>query len=284
MKLLAGLFGRKTRPNTNDEFDFNLSEQADAMTRSVDALKVENVDKVPAPAAMSTPNSAAAAADRAAKADELAQEISQTAVAAAAETAEASVNIWDMDVDAQQEEKGDVTIIPTSPENNRAKARGRRNRTRLIGFDKSDGDVVDLFDETPQAAASATVQFPVAWLLVVEGPGRGHSFPLVAGMSQIGRGEDQSVRLDFGDNAISRQNHAAIVYDPENRKFMLGHGGKANIVRLNDQPVISNEDLSDGDRIKIGDTLIQLKTMCGEDFDWSDTAGDDEEREDVAIA
>ena len=120
--------------------------------------------------------------------------------------ADASVNIWDMEEGA--EEAKEEAAAP-----NRASARARRNRTRLIGFDKSDGDVVDLFEDAPKAAATGSdrVQFPVGWVLVMAGPGRGHCFPLVAGMSQIGRGDDQAVSLDFGDSAVSRNNHAAIV-------------------------------------------------------------------------
>ena len=208
-----------------------------------------------------------------------------------------SVNIWDMDDSDDSTEdvaaapapkpapapkRQDATLPPGSVPG-RASSRARRNRTRLIGFDKSDGEVVDLFQEAPAAPRSDAVRFPVGWVLVVDGPGRGHCFALTAGMAQIGRGEDQSIQLDFGDNAISRNNHAAIVYDSESRQFLLGHGGKSNIVRLNGKPVISNEDLKDGDLIKIGDTTLKIKTLCGSDFDWSD-AGGDEEREDVAIA
>ena len=190
----------------------------------------------------------------------------------------ASVNIWDLEDNAQ------ATPDAPAPSPERAAARGRRNRTRLIGFDTSEGEVVDLFDDAPKAPTSTErVQFPVGWLLVVDGPGRGHCFALVTGMSQIGRGEDQAVPLDFGDMSISRNNHAAVVFDGASRTFTLGHGGKTNIVRLNDQPVISNESLSDGDRIKIGETTLQLKTLCGDEFDWSSN-DDGEEREDVAIA
>ena len=172
----------------------------------------------------------------------------------------------------------------------RAAARPRRTKTRLIGFDTSQGDVVDLFNEadtpeTPEVEepVAATMLFPVGLALVTEGPGRGHWFPLNSGMSSIGRGADQAVRLDFGDTTISRSSHAAIVYDAEDRSFLLGHGGKSNIVRLNGKPVISNETLKDGDEIKIGETLLRLKTLCGPDFDWSDTEAD-EENDDVAIA
>ncbi|WP_299722485.1 FHA domain-containing protein [uncultured Tateyamaria sp.] len=269
MKIFSGLFGRKAKASVADEVEYDLSVMREGPNR-VDMLKVDEVDSVPEPAPLEEQSESEAVADV------------ESEVETPQEAAPAVVNIWELDDDEE-----DAAIAPAAPvaaAPDRTTSRERRNRTRLIGFDTSRGDVVDLFEDTPQAAASTgTVQFPVGWLLVVQGPGRGHAIPLVAGMSQIGRGEDQAVRLDFGDNTISRTNHAAIVYDSETRKFILGHGGKANIVRLNNQPVISNEDLSDGDQIKIGETLIQLKALCGESFDWSDDDGN-KEREDVAIA
>ena len=207
---------------------------------------------------------------------------------APAETAPA-VNIWDM------EDNGTSTELPATPPvaptaapvaasaaAARSPARSRRTKTRLIGFEKSDGDVVDLFNDAPKAAPAKSVRFPVGWIVVTEGPGRGESFPLLAGMSQIGRGEDQAIQLDFGDNSISRSNHAAIVYDPDSKEFLLGHGGKSNIVRLNDKPLISNESLSSGDIIRIGETVLRFVALCGKSFNWTDGAtGEDE---DVAIA
>ena len=124
----------------------------------------------------------------------------------------------------------------------------------------------------------------MGWVVVTDGPGRGESFTLVAGMSQIGRGEDQAIQLDFGDNAISRTNHAAIVYDAENHSFLLGHGGKSNVVRLNDTPVISNEAIKDGDLIRIGETTLRFTQLCDETFNWTDKNDGDEESDDVAIA
>lgn len=192
--------------------------------------------------------------------------------------ASAAVNIWDLDDSAEAEAPAPVAAAQPS--------RARRNRTRLIGFDTSEGSsVVDLFDSAESSAEVTRVQFPVGWLLVVEGPGRGHCFSLFAGLAQIGRSDENAVQLDFGDSSVSRNNHAAIVYDPAERNFVLGHGGKANIVRLNGKPVIANEDLNDGDKVKIGETTLQLKALCGADFDWADTDGtEDEGHEDVAIA
>ena len=159
----------------------------------------------------------------------------------------------------------------------------RSSKTKLIGFDNSDSRVIDLFDEEAlETAQSGRCQFPVAWIIVVSGPGRGECFALKAGMSQIGRGEDQAVSLNFGDMAVSRSNHAAIVYDPGSQRFLLGHGGKANIVRLNGVPVVSTSDLGDGDFIEIGETRMQLKTLCSKAFSWS--TGEDEGDDDVEIA
>ena len=163
--------------------------------------------------------------------------------------------------------------------------RARPGKTKLIGFDTSDGRVVDLFDEEgAETAQSGRCSFPVGWMIVVSGPGRGECFALQSGMSQIGRGEDQAVCLDFGDMAISRTNHAAIVYDPGNHTFLLGHGGKANIVRLNGTPVVSTSDLGDGDIIEIGETKLQFKALCSGNFNWAMAEAEDEGDDDVEIA
>lgn len=192
------------------------------------------------------------------------------------------VHIWDDEEDlppvASLEE-----MRPSAPAPTKAPSRARRTKTRLIGFESSSG-VVDLFDSSPAAAPTKRAKFPVGWAIIVAGPGRGECFSLEAGMSQIGRGEDQAIQLDFGDNAVSRTNHAAIVYDAENHSFLLGHGGKSNIVRLNDQPVISNEALKDGDMIRIGETTLRFVPLCSPDFNWADANTDEEETDDVAIA
>ncbi|MFO8125469.1 FHA domain-containing protein [Yoonia sp.] len=208
--------------------------------------------------------------------------------------APAALNIWDMEDDDTSTALPEPTapaapVVPAAVEPaaasaaaSRSPARSRRTKTRLIGFDKSDGDVVDLFSDAQKAAPTKSVKFPVGWIVVTEGPGRGESFSLLAGMSQIGRGEDQAIQLDFGDNAISRSNHAAIVYDADTKEFLLGHGGKSNIVRLNDKPLISNETLKTGDIIRIGETVLRFVGLCDKSFNWSD--GTTEEDEDVAIA
>ena len=85
----------------------------------------------------------------------------------------------------------------------------------------------------------------------------------------IGRGDDQAICLDFGDTSISRDNHASIAFDDESGQFFLGHGGKSNIVRLNGRPVLSTEDLGNGDEIRLGETTLKFTAFCGPDFNWA---------------
>lgn len=133
-----------------------------------------------------------------------------------------------------------------------------RPKTRLHGYEPA--------DSTPETGPIAEV---TGWLVVVEGPGRGANVPLTVGMNAVGRGDDVNARVDFGDEAISRDAHAFITYDHEQRKFLLSHAGKANVVRLNDDAVVTAMEMADRDKIRIGDTTLQFVSYCGPDFDWS---------------
>jgi len=149
-----------------------------------------------------------------------------------------------------------------------------RAKTRVLGFQSRDLDARDPFAQgATRSAPAAGPDFPVGWIVVSEGPGRGASFTLQAGVSSIGRGEDQVVRLDFGDTSISRQTHASIAFDDESERFYLGHGGKSNLVRLNGRPVLSTEELTHGDVIRIGETALRFVALCGDGFSWA--AGSD---------
>ncbi|MES0863682.1 FHA domain-containing protein [Ruegeria sp. SCPT10] len=163
--------------------------------------------------------------------------------------------------------------LVSAPVSRPVSANPRGTRTRLIGFDTSEGITKDLF--SPDNAPEPEQTLPVGWLVIVSGPGRGYAFTLRSGLSRIGRNPDQTICLDFGDMAVSRDNHAAIAYDPEENGYFLGHGGKTNIVRLQGKPIISTEKLNDGDRISIGETTMVFKALCDKTFNW--IVGDDDE-------
>jgi hypothetical protein len=139
-------------------------------------------------------------------------------------------------------------------------------KTRVLGFHAR-----DLETDAISAVARKSVgdvRFPAGWIVVVDGPGRGAYFAVTNSVSSLGRGLDQSICLNFGDASISRNNHAAIAYDAEQNRFFLGHGNKSNIVRRNGQPVLSTEELMNGDEIRIGKTTLRFVALCGPDFTW----------------
>ncbi|NDW54165.1 FHA domain-containing protein [Aliiroseovarius sp. PrR006] len=168
--------------------------------------------------------------------------------------------------------------VDTAPEPVEAAApapaadRSERVKTTFLGFERPDAHVQDSMEAAPVSKQVVEQNsFPVGWLVVTQGPGRGTSFTLVAGLAQIGRNDDQAVQLDFGDNGISRAGHAVVAYNVEDRTCYLGHGGKANLVRLNGGPVLSTVPLSNGDMIRISDTTLRFVAFCDDVFDWQDS-------------
>ena len=156
-------------------------------------------------------------------------------------------------------------VQPTRPVD--APAGGRdasghaRPKTRILG--QSAG--------TASPEAAQTRPPVVGWLVVTVGPGRGTAREVITGMNAIGRGDAVQVQLDFGDDTISRDAHAYVTYDDEARCFFVSHGGKTNLVRLNDAPVLATQPLNDGDTLRIGVTSLRFVALCGADFDWSQT-------------
>lgn len=159
------------------------------------------------------------------------------------------------------------TVSVPAPSIGRGSSRNGRAKTRLLGFHPAANNA-DPMARLEAAKAAQDVPFPVGWLVVISGPGRGNQFTLEAGVAQIGRAEGQTIRLDFGDTSISRENHAAIAFDSEQNSFFIGHGGKANLVRRNDRPVLSTEELTAGDRIRVGETTLRFVPLCGPEFSW----------------
>lgn len=110
----------------------------------------------------------------------------------------------------------------------------------------------------------------VGWLVVVEGPGRGKAVSIHAGMNSVGRSGNQRIALDFGDQGISGEGACFITFEPKRRTFHISHGGKANIVYLNDEAVLTPMPLSAGNTIAIADTKLRFVPLCGPDFNWED--------------
>ena len=150
---------------------------------------------------------------------------------------------------------------------------GAEERTRLVGGRPRRED-----EERRQERASEDrgMDDPVVgWLVVVEGPGKGRAVPLGYGSNSIGRGATDRIKLDFGDEQISRSGHAVVTYDPRGRQYYVQHGGGTNLTYIGDQPVLAPTALPALSHISIGHTELRFVPLCGAEFDWQDTEGDE---------
>lgn len=111
---------------------------------------------------------------------------------------------------------------------------------------------------------------PVAWLVIVDGPGKGRVLTLGNGMNSIGRGEKARVRVNFGDDTIARSNHARLAYEPRNRRYLLSHGEGSNLTYVNGEVVMDSTEIESGAVIEIGATKLRFQAFCSKDFDWPD--------------
>ena len=142
---------------------------------------------------------------------------------------------------------------------------GEEEKTRLVGGRRT--------DEEHTEADRAMDDPVVGWLVIVEGAGKGQAMQLGYGSNPLGRGATDRVKLDFGDDQISRNGHAVVTYDPRGRKFYVQHGGGTNLTYLGDQPVLAPAELSAQSHISIGNTVLRFVPLCGAEFDWQDTEG-----------
>ena len=109
----------------------------------------------------------------------------------------------------------------------------------------------------------------VGWLVLVEGPGKGRSIEIGSGANSVGRSPGQQIRIDFGDDLISRERHAILIFDPRTQRFFLERGDGRNLTYVNDSPVLSPVELVGGETIILGKTQCRFVRLCGEDFAWT---------------
>lgn len=118
------------------------------------------------------------------------------------------------------------------------------------------------------SGAISDTDLVVGWLVVIEGPGRGSSHSIGYGINGIGRSSTERISLDFGDEEISRERHAVLIFDHKGRKFFIQHGGGANLSYVSDEPLIQVRELVGREVIAIGRTKLCFIPFCGEQFGW----------------
>ena len=140
--------------------------------------------------------------------------------------------------------------------------------TASAGHDARTRIIAESHLETGTAESGPMNDPPAGLLVVVAGPGKGHLLPFGYGMNGIGRDPGMRVVLDFGDERVSRENHAMVTFDSRAGKFYIQHGGGSNLTYLGEEPVLTPQELSHRDRIRLGDTELMFIALCDGDFDW----------------
>lgn len=131
-------------------------------------------------------------------------------------------------------------------------------------FDKTIGMAVWNGGQSTDAKPVTPV---VGWLVCIKGPEFGKSFELNAGRNFIGRSDESDVALK-GDQAISRKEHAIIVYDPKAGRFHAQPGSSSELFYVNGEVVLQVTGLKDRDILSLGETTLVFVPFCNERFTW----------------
>lgn len=131
-----------------------------------------------------------------------------------------------------------------------------QTKIKRLGQTGGDNDALD--DISTQILRDSSNQV-VGKLLVTEGPGTGKSVNVFSGTNQIGRGDDMRVQINFGDEYISRQQHAVLTFDRKTSEARIYDGGKPGGTAVNGSPVAADQPIKFGDTIKIGDTTLRFE-------------------------
>lgn len=110
---------------------------------------------------------------------------------------------------------------------------------------------------------------PAGWFVCVSGPGWGEIYPVKSGGNTIGRSQTNDIVLE-GDDRVSREKHARVVYEPRNRVFYIEAGERSGLTYLNGENILHHATLSAYDRIEIGGGTYLFIPLCGEAFGWEE--------------
>lgn len=116
----------------------------------------------------------------------------------------------------------------------------------------------------------------VGWLVCIEGNHLGEDFRLKAGRNFIGRTSAMDIPIT-GDSTVSREKHAAVVYEPKQHLFLIQPGESKELCYLNDAVVLASQTLASHDEITIGETKLKFFPCCSTEFNWNDIKKTDNE-------
>lgn len=104
------------------------------------------------------------------------------------------------------------------------------------------------------------------WLVCVEGGSRGRDYRIVSGKNMVGREYSMPICVQ-GDEAISRVNHCAVIYDDRHNVFYLMP--VTNTVSMNGINLEKPVELKSGDEFIIGNSRFVFVAFCMGDRKWT---------------
>lgn len=107
----------------------------------------------------------------------------------------------------------------------------------------------------------------VGWLVCIKGDYLGESFNLKSGRNNIGRAGNMDIVL-AKDGRVSRDRHAAVVYEPNKREFLVQSGESSGLTYLNGELLMGFKPFVQDDKLTVGGCEFLFKPLCGADFSW----------------
>ncbi len=108
-------------------------------------------------------------------------------------------------------------------------------------------------------SALVTSVFEPACLRVLRGWQEGREYPLEKQASLLGRDEHADIAL-FRDMKIEKQH--AHIRRVQNRYVLINNNAPPENTLVNDQPVRTNKELQDGDRIQLGNVVLRFHSRA----------------------
>ena len=168
-------------------------------------------------------------------------------------------------VPLSQTSQDSVTVpLPSAAPQENVSLKDAVNRAMTVsGRSEDDEKTVSFYQKT-------TGIDPVAgWFVCIEGNDYGASFTIKTGRNFIGRSADMDIVI-HGDNGVSREKHAIILYEPKRREFIAQVGESRELFYINDEVVLNPVRMKQHDIITIGNTRLMFFPCCGEHFSWDD--------------
>lgn len=107
--------------------------------------------------------------------------------------------------------------------------------------------------------------------MCLERPGRGRDYRLHMEKTFSGRAPHMDVLLD-GDNTVSRERHAIVIFDPKKKVFWALPGEASGLVYLNGDIVNAPAQMTADDILEVGQTKLVLVPFLGDGYSWSNEA------------